>query len=64
MQQVPSTAYNKLVDVWLLFCVIMIVLAIIFHTVIALVFGQNGNRSSWIDHYGWMSLKRRDDGSA
>lgn len=56
--QVPSTAYNKLVDVWLLFCVIMIVLAIIFHTVIALVFGQNAQIAPRETHGGGAGFKR------
>ncbi len=38
----PATAYFKLVDVWMLFCVVLLVLAIILHTILAVLFGLGG----------------------
>lgn len=41
-QSVPTTSYFKLIDIWLLFCVVMIVVAILLHTVLAAVFSLGG----------------------
>ncbi len=47
VQSIPSTSYFKLVDVWLLFCAVMIVVAILLHTALAAftgLFGGGGGR--------------------
>ena len=38
MQKLPATANSKIIDSWLLFCVVMIVVAIILHTVIGFLY--------------------------
>ncbi|XP_059086853.1 uncharacterized protein LOC131883401 isoform X1 [Tigriopus californicus] len=41
---VPVTSYFKLIDVWLLFCVVVIVIVIVFHTILAALFTGSGPR--------------------
>jgi flagellar basal body-associated protein FliL len=41
----PPRPYFKLVDVWLLFCVVAVVLAILLHTALAAIFGEKITRS-------------------
>ena len=38
LQKLPATANSKIIDSWLLFCVVMIVVAIILHTVIGFLY--------------------------
>ena len=44
LQKLPATANSKIIDSWLLFCVAMIVVAIVLHTVIGFL-SRGGSRS-------------------
>ncbi len=38
IKKLPATANSKIIDSWLLFCVVMIVVSIVLHTVIGLLY--------------------------
>ncbi|KAK4325477.1 hypothetical protein Pmani_000420 [Petrolisthes manimaculis] len=45
----PKTSYFKMVDIWLLFCIMLIFFIIIFHTIIDLQVDYNApNSQSWV----------------
>lgn len=46
-QKLPATANSKIIDSWLLFCVIMIVVSIVLHTVIASLYKGKGTKCYW-----------------
>lgn len=57
----PKTSYFKMVDIWLLFCIIIIFFIIIFHTIIDLHvdYGEHTTKGSWTG-----SFKKAWDDSA
>lgn len=54
----PKTSYFKMVDIWLLFCIIVIFFIIIFHTIIDLHvdYGEMSNKDSTSSKSAWNDL--------
>ncbi|KAG7166403.1 Glycine receptor subunit alphaZ1-like [Homarus americanus] len=58
----PKTSYFKMVDIWLLFCIVLIFFIIIFHTIIDFHVDYS-NTGAPLSSKGWVGTSQRSSGS-